>query len=85
MGLNMKENGRTTCSTERDSRPGLITQGMKGSMPSGGSTGWAPTTGMMGLGTLGNGKKTRYQGSEYTSGWMGGSLRESGRIITWRE
>ena len=40
--------------------------------------------GMMDLNTQGTGWKTRFLVLEYTRGLMEGSMKESGKIITWK-
>jgi hypothetical protein len=85
MEHNTKENGKTTCSMAKELRHGQMGLAMKVTMHLGGNMVKVLTNGMMDPSIQVNGLKTKYLGLEYIHGWMGGSMRESGRTTTWRD
>ena len=72
------------CSMEREWRHGLMDLCMREIMHLGESMELGHINGMMDHNILVIGLKIRLVGLEYIHGWMGGSMRENGRIIIWR-
>lgn len=75
-------NGKTTCSTDKDRRPGLITPSMKESTGKAANTVRASTPGSTDLPTMEAGKTTKFLDSVLISGQMVESMSEIGRKTT---
>lgn len=85
MERNMKENGKTIYSMVRVLRPGLMAPNMMVIMHLGVSMESDLISGMMALNTQEIGMKIKLVVLVFILGWMVETMRENGRITTWRD
>lgn len=85
MEHSMMENGKTTCSTAKESKPGQTRADTWATTQVAESMALALMNGMMAASMLVNGSRIRSLVVAFIAGSMGGCMKESGRTITWRD